>query len=93
MEKWAGCELIIAESYPQVINPRDNLVNMIFQRQDGVYDKEGLDVSGELLAANPDFYTLWNFRREVFLHLKEEQWVFWKVYYIKNSLTPLEVLL
>ncbi|XP_039602288.1 geranylgeranyl transferase type-2 subunit alpha [Polypterus senegalus] len=43
------------------------------KRKAGILDEEGLILSGQLLAANPDFATLWNFRREIFLHLKEEK--------------------
>jgi geranylgeranyl transferase type-2 subunit alpha len=40
------------------------------KRKNGEYDKEGLDVTANILAANPDFYTLWNFRREILQHIK-----------------------
>lgn len=42
------------------------------QRRLGQLDKEGLELTSQILGANPDFATLWNFRREIFLHLEEE---------------------
>ncbi|PFX23529.1 Geranylgeranyl transferase type-2 subunit alpha [Stylophora pistillata] len=42
------------------------------KRKNGEMDKESLSLSEQVLAANPDFSTLWNFRREVFLHKKDE---------------------
>lgn len=42
------------------------------KRKLGQLDKEGLELSSQILGANPDFATLWNFRREIFLHLQEE---------------------
>ena len=36
-------------------------------------DKESLSLSEQVLSANPDYLTLWNFRREIFLHMKEEK--------------------
>lgn len=38
------------------------------KRSNGQYDEEGLQITGEILAVNPDFYTLWNFRKEIFVH-------------------------
>ena len=38
-------------------------------------DKEALSLTEQVLGANPDFSTLWNFRREIFLHMKNEKYV------------------
>jgi hypothetical protein len=32
----------------------------------GKYDEEGLKLSMKVLELNPEFYTAWNFRREIF---------------------------
>ncbi|KAK2149676.1 hypothetical protein LSH36_442g02059 [Paralvinella palmiformis] len=40
-------------------------------QQNDEFDNEGLKVTAELLSANPDFYTLWNYRRKTFLHIKD----------------------
>ncbi|KAL8177163.1 UNVERIFIED_CONTAM: hypothetical protein K2H54_042732 [Gekko kuhli] len=42
------------------------------KRKLGQLDKEALELTSQILGANPDFATLWNFRREIFLHLEEE---------------------
>ncbi|KAL9974647.1 hypothetical protein ACROYT_G011708 [Oculina patagonica] len=42
------------------------------KRKNGEMDKESLSLTEQVLAANPDFSTLWNFRREIFLFLKNE---------------------
>ena len=42
------------------------------QQQNDEYDNEGLRVTAELLSANPDFYTLWSYRRKTFLSLKDK---------------------
>lgn len=42
------------------------------KRKNGEMDKESLSLTEQILAANPDFSTLWNFRREIFLHMKDE---------------------
>uniref|UniRef100_A0A8C8S1J4 Geranylgeranyl transferase type-2 subunit alpha n=1 Tax=Pelusios castaneus TaxID=367368 RepID=A0A8C8S1J4_9SAUR len=42
------------------------------KRKAGQLDKEALELTNQILGANPDFATLWNFRREIFLHLEKE---------------------
>ncbi|XP_007550708.1 geranylgeranyl transferase type-2 subunit alpha isoform X2 [Poecilia latipinna] len=40
------------------------------KRKDGVFDDEALQLTQQLLSANPDFATLWNYRREILTHLE-----------------------
>uniref|UniRef100_A0A8C5LJW8 Geranylgeranyl transferase type-2 subunit alpha n=1 Tax=Leptobrachium leishanense TaxID=445787 RepID=A0A8C5LJW8_9ANUR len=39
------------------------------KRDAGELDEEALDMTAQILTLNPDFASLWNLRREVFLHL------------------------
>ncbi|ESO94984.1 hypothetical protein LOTGIDRAFT_160736 [Lottia gigantea] len=41
------------------------------KRENKEYDEEALKITGEILSVNPDFYSLWNFRKEIFLHFKD----------------------
>ncbi|KAM9330729.1 geranylgeranyl transferase type-2 subunit alpha [Gastrophryne carolinensis] len=43
------------------------------KREAGQLDKEALDLTTQILALNPDFASLWNLRREVFLALGNER--------------------
>ena len=43
-----------------------HLLHFAWQRENGELDEEMLMLTGELLSVNPDFYTLWNIRRELF---------------------------
>ena len=45
---------------------------VIFQRKSGSKDVSLLQPIADLLYVSPDFYTLWNFRREILIALKEE---------------------
>uniref|UniRef100_A0A668APB8 Geranylgeranyl transferase type-2 subunit alpha n=1 Tax=Myripristis murdjan TaxID=586833 RepID=A0A668APB8_9TELE len=40
------------------------------KRREGVWDDEALQLTQQLLSSNPDFATLWNYRREILLHLE-----------------------
>ena len=51
------------------------MIFSLFQRKNGEMDQESLSLTEQVLAANPDFSTLWNFRREIFLHMKDEKYV------------------
>ncbi|MGH0135574.1 UNVERIFIED_CONTAM: hypothetical protein FKN15_025712, partial [Acipenser sinensis] len=43
------------------------------KRKSSVLDEEGLEMTKQLLGGNPDFATLWNFRREIFQHFEKEK--------------------
>ena len=51
------------------------IIFSLFQRKNGEMDQESLSLTEQVLATNPDFSTLWNFRREIFLHMKDEKYV------------------
>lgn len=39
----------------------------------GVFDEEGLVLTGQLLSKNPDIYTFWNYRKKALLKIKSNQ--------------------
>ncbi|NP_001086755.1 Rab geranylgeranyltransferase alpha [Xenopus laevis] len=43
------------------------------KRENGQLDKEALDLTAQILSLNPDFASLWNLRREVFLQLQTDR--------------------
>lgn len=43
------------------------------KREKSEHDEEALQLTGAILEHNPDFYTLWNYRREVLLALKPDK--------------------
>ncbi|KAG8187795.1 hypothetical protein JTE90_025833 [Oedothorax gibbosus] len=48
---------------------------IVSKRAAGEHDLEGLELTGQLLLKNPDFYTLWNYRREILLAWKPDKTV------------------
>ena len=52
--------------FPYII---DRLKRHLFQRDKGELDEEMLTLTGEVLSVNPDFFTLWNIRKETFLEM------------------------
>lgn len=40
------------------------------KRSEGVWDDEALQLTQQLLSSNPDFATLWNYRREILMHME-----------------------
>jgi geranylgeranyl transferase type-2 subunit alpha len=48
----------------------ESLVSILFERRrNNDHSKDTLDLLGKMLRNNPDFYSLWNFRREVLFSL------------------------
>ncbi|XP_056019962.1 geranylgeranyl transferase type-2 subunit alpha-like [Ostrea edulis] len=43
------------------------------KRLNGEFDEEGLKLTGDILSVNPDFYSLWNYRKEIFLFMKDNK--------------------
>uniref|UniRef100_A0A674NN21 Geranylgeranyl transferase type-2 subunit alpha n=1 Tax=Takifugu rubripes TaxID=31033 RepID=A0A674NN21_TAKRU len=40
------------------------------KRKEGVLDDDALQLTQQLLSSNPDFATLWNYRREILMHME-----------------------
>eukprot|EP01023_Acetabularia_acetabulum_P037797 TRINITY_DN3602_c1_g1_i4.p2 TRINITY_DN3602_c1_g1~~TRINITY_DN3602_c1_g1_i4.p2 ORF type:complete len:356 (-),score=59.96 TRINITY_DN3602_c1_g1_i4:472-1539(-) len=49
------------------------LQEILKRREEKRFDEDTLEKIATLLSINPDVYTLWNYRRETFLHLVEQQ--------------------
>lgn len=46
----------------------------IFQKSEkGIYDQEGLLMCTKILSYNSDFYTMWNYRKNYFIHQRQVQ--------------------
>ncbi len=46
------------------------MIVSLSQRSAGEHDEEALQLTQQLLSSNPDIASLWNYRREVLLHLE-----------------------
>uniref|UniRef100_A0AAX7TBL6 Geranylgeranyl transferase type-2 subunit alpha n=1 Tax=Astatotilapia calliptera TaxID=8154 RepID=A0AAX7TBL6_ASTCA len=53
------------------------------KRNEGIWDDEALQLTQQLLSSNPDFATLWNYRREILIDKDEVQ----KIYEAELSFT------
>lgn len=42
------------------------------KRKTDEYDTEMMELTGKVLCANPDVYTLWNIRKECILNISEK---------------------
>lgn len=51
---------------------KTSITSIFEKRKAGIYDQEVLNLSANLLNGNPDIITLWNYRREIFLILKNQ---------------------
>ncbi|GIX80228.1 geranylgeranyl transferase type-2 subunit alpha [Caerostris darwini] len=50
------------------------ITSKIFSKRDAKeFDEEALELTARILEKNPDFYTLWNYRREILQFLKNEK--------------------
>lgn len=41
---------------------------MLLKKREDLDDEEGFQLTGKALRMNPDFYTLWNYRRDILIH-------------------------
>ncbi len=58
------------------------------QRAAGQWDEEAFELTTTLLGQNPEYYTMWNIRREILERLWETAWVLHKllIFWILASL-------
>uniref|UniRef100_A0A673B7U4 Geranylgeranyl transferase type-2 subunit alpha n=1 Tax=Sphaeramia orbicularis TaxID=375764 RepID=A0A673B7U4_9TELE len=58
------------------------------KRKDGVWDDEALQLTQQLLSSNPDFATLWNYRREILMHLETVKlvWLTAELFFLESCL-------
>lgn len=50
---------------------KKNMKSLIEMRKSGCYEQNGIEVTSNMLLRNPDIITVWNYRRETLLHMKE----------------------
>jgi len=56
------------------INQYNTLVKKVLaQDKANIYDKESLELTTQILQLNAEFYTLWNYRRKIFVAWKENK--------------------
>jgi geranylgeranyl transferase type-2 subunit alpha len=48
-------------------------VAIIIKRSEKIYTPESLDQTRQIMRMNPDFYTLWNFRKTAIKHLVDTE--------------------
>ncbi|XP_045610595.1 geranylgeranyl transferase type-2 subunit alpha [Procambarus clarkii] len=65
------------------------LTKAFAKRKSGIHDEEGLKITAQLVAANPDAATLWNFRREILLAMKGDDQELWEKL-LKGEMTLVE---
>jgi geranylgeranyl transferase type-2 subunit alpha len=54
------------------IESYEKIVELITQyRTAKVYDKDALFLVGKVLRSNPDYYSLWNYRREILIDMNK----------------------
>lgn len=57
------------ESEERAASYRKRSVAALQRRVEKRYDSESLDATAKVVTENPDFTTMWNFRREILIHL------------------------
>ena len=55
--------------------PSRPLLTLHKQQRKSIYDDKSFALVGKLIAINPDFYTLWNYRRNIYLYFVKSKYV------------------